>query len=282
MEDKRILKAVRYRDGKRSTTFQSINGVTFLTYDLLSLAGLKHGMSTRLGGVSEGYLGSMNVSFSRGDLYENVRENLRRFSEAVGFDSEKIVFSDQVHKTHIHRAELSDAGKVACRDTDGLITNVRGLPLFTFYADCVPLLFFDPVHQAIGMAHSGWKGTVGKIGSVMIGRLKEEYGSRPQDLLIAIGPSICQSCYEVDEPLLREFLAAFGEEARKWFRPSKEPDHYLLDLAEACRYTLISSGAVEENIAMPDLCTCCNPKLLFSHRASGGKRGNLGVVMVLS
>lgn len=151
-----------------------------------------HGFSTRLGGVSEGIYSSMNVSFTRGDQEEAVRENYRRLGAAVGFSCENLVCSDQTHTTNLRVATEEDRGKGFTRrkdytDVDGLVTNVPGLVLATFYADCVPLYLVDPVRRCIGLSHAGWRGTAGKIGKKTAELMTEQYGSRPEDLLAAIG-----------------------------------------------------------------------------------------------
>lgn len=273
---------IKYRTNKRTTRENEKNGVTWLTYNIFEQYHIKCAVSTRLGGVSEGYLGTMNMSTTRGDKAEYVEKNHEIFAEAVGYDRKRLVMSDQIHETTVLRINEADAGKgVVRRGVDGLMTDVPKLPLMTFYADCVPLMFYDTKHHVIAMSHSGWRGTVMRIGKITLQRMHEEYGTLPCNVAAAIGPSICQSCYEVDEPLLEAFTGEFGSEAEKWFLPSDKEAHYLLDLAAACRYTLIDAGMDEADIAMPDLCTCCNPDYLFSHRASNGKRGNLSVVMEL-
>ena len=273
---------IQYRSKQRTTSIREKEGVTFLTYDIFDGLPVTCVISTRLGGVSRGYLGSMNMSTTRGDDPECVRENHRRFAEAAGYDVSRLVMSDQIHETQVLRVNAEDAHfGVPQKGIDALMTNVSKLPLMTFYADCVPLMFFDAAHKAIAMAHSGWKGTVAQIGRVCLERMKEEYGTEPEDVFAAIGPSICQQCYEVDEPLLTAFRQSFPGKADDWFEKAAKEGHYLLDLAGACRCTLREAGVLPERIAMPDLCTCCNPEFLFSHRASGGKRGNLSVVMYL-
>lgn len=271
---------IKYRPGERTTDLVDLNGVPVIRYRIFEGFPVIHGISTRLGGVSEGFCGSMNMNVKCCDTIEHVAENRKRFAGALGYEDEKLVMSDQVHQTTIFEVKKEDAGKGVVRQgVDGLMTDVPGLPLMTFYADCVPLLFYDPVNQVIAMAHSGWRGTVARIGRICLERMKEVYGTEPKDVRAAIGPSICQECYEVDDPLLTAFHEAFGDEADAWFKPSDKPDHYLLDLAGVCRYTLVSAGVPMDQVAMPDLCTCCNPELLFSHRASNGKRGTLSVVM---
>lgn len=259
--------------------------VTYLRYKSFQDTNLvKHGFSTRLGGVSKGIFESMNLSFTRGDDKEAVQENYRRMANAIGVDYESIVCSDQTHTTNVRKVGQQDCGHGITRekeffDVDGLITNEPGVTLATFYADCVPLYFLDPVHKAIGLSHSGWKGTVGKIGQETILAMKKAYGSKPEELLVAIGPSICQECYEVSEDVAIEFKKVFSEP--KKILQEKENGKYQLDLWAANRIILEEAGVQAEHITMPDICTCCNPKFLYSHRASSGKRGNLGAFLCL-
>ena len=260
-------------------------GVTFLTYPAFEdMDWLVHGFSTRLGGVSQGIYSSMNLSFTRGDEESCVRENYRRISQAMGFDMNSIVTSDQTHTNNVRKITEKDRGKgiVVPRDytdTDGMITNVRGLVLATFYADCVPLYFADPVHYAVGLSHSGWRGTVRKIGAVTIKKMAEEYGSDPKDIKAAIGPSICQECYEVSEDVIEEFKESFDRKHWEKLFYKKDNGKYQLNLWMANRIILVEAGIPEANISMPNICTCCNPEFLFSHRASHGKRGNLGAFL---
>ncbi len=272
----------KYRAGQRTTYLQNADTVPVIRYHIFDDLPVLCGVSTRMGGVSRGHLGAMNLSYTRGDDPERVTENHRLFARSLGYDEKRLVLSDQIHETTILRAEEKDAGcGVLQKAVDGLMTADPSLPLMTFYADCVPLLFYDPKKHVIAMSHSGWKGTVAKIGEKTVTSLSSAFGSRPEDILCAIGPSICQNCYEVDRPVKDAFTASFGQAAKSFFTPSENDDHYYLDLASACRYTLLSAGIQPSHLAMPDLCTCCNPELLFSHRASGGKRGNLAAVMQL-
>jgi YfiH family protein len=277
---------VKYINDSKTTHLHETDGVTYITFDILDRAGVKHGFSTRLGGVSREHLSSMNLSFHRGDNPESVMENHRRLAKAIGYDYKKLVFSDQVHKTHIHKVTEKDVGKGIIVDsdivnTDGLMTNVPGIPLMTFYADCVPIYFYDPRRRVVAMNHSGWRGTVAKISKYMIDALNREYGSQPEDLICAVGPSICKDCYEVSLDVAEEFEKAYTEEQIKDIVFPKENGKFLLDLHRANYYNLTDAGVKPENIAVTDICTCCNSELLFSHRASQGKRGNLGAVIWL-
>ena len=191
----------------------------------------------------------------------------------------------------VSRVEKEDAGKGVTkekdyRDVDGLITNVPGLILGTFYADCVPLLFVDPVHHAIGCSHSGWRGTVGEMGKKTVEAMREAYGSRPEDIFAAIGPSICQDCYEVGKDVAEPFEKLFSQEryqdvSMKNILTEKVNGKYQLDLWRANEAILLGAGILKEHLSMTDICTCCNPGYLFSHRASKGRRGNLAAFLML-
>ena len=259
--------------------------VPYLSSSLLEQTGMViQGFSTRLGGVSEAHLSSMNLSFSRGDREENVHENFRRIANAIGLDAESFVFSQQTHTTNVRKVTEEDKGKgivkpLDYQDVDGLITNVPGIALVTFYADCVPLYFADPVRRVIGLSHSGWKGTVGKIGKVTVDRMREEYGSRPEDIIAAVGPSICQECYEVSKDVISEFQKNYDENFWSDMFYQKENGKYQLNLWKANELVFLESGILPEHIEMPGICTCCNSKWLYSHRASKGKRGNLAAFL---
>lgn len=276
-----------YKNNTHSTIWNEREGVAFITFPKLAAAGVLHGMSTRLGGVSSGYLGEMNLSYTRGDDRQNVDANHRIFANVLGYDEKRLVFSDQVHLTRIRRVTAKDCGKGMMvpsdiKETDGLMTNETNVPMITFYADCVPLLFYDPVQKVIAMAHSGWKGTVARIGREMLKAMHEAYGTEATDVIGAIAPSICQNCYEVSADVAQAFFDEFGQEDYDKIVIDKGNGKFLLDLQKACYLVLTEAGMKPENIDVTDLCTCCNSEILFSHRASKGMRGNLGVVMMLS
>lgn len=240
---------------------------------------ISHLFTTRTGGVSVGDLWCMNLSFTRGDDPANVSENYERIGKVLGCAPERMVASHQTHTTNIRRVTEADCGKGITsdrdyEDVDGLVTNVPDISLVTYFADCVPLYFVDPEHRAIGLAHSGWKGTAGKMGACMVKRMQEEFGSKPEQLIAAIGPSICVDCYEVSEDVALQF-----SEYQNTVFPGKEPGKYQLNLWEANRQILLRAGILPEHISVTDICTCCNPGYLFSHRASKGKRGNLAAFL---
>lgn len=262
--------------------------VLVLKYPLLEETGIvEHCFTTRIGGVSKGIFSSMNVSFTRGDDASAVETNYRRLAEVMGTQSENFVFTDQTHTVNVRKVTAEDVGKGIVRerdytDIDGLITNEPGVVLSTFYADCVPLYFVDPVHKAIGLSHSGWRGTVARMGKVTIEAMQREYGSRPEDIICAVGPSICQDCYEISADVAEKFAREFaGHEAEILRESPKNHEKYHLNLWRANEIVLMEAGIKTEHIAVTDVCTCCNSEVLYSHRASHGRRGSLGGYMCL-
>ena len=275
------MNKIRRKSEKNVLNWHGEKAVPYFTFPAFDeLPGIIHGFSSRLGGVSEGFLSSMNLSFSRGDEPERVRENFRRIAESIGFSEKDLVFSMQTHTANVRRVGREDCGRglerpVGYCEVEGLGTNEPGVVLTTFYADCVPLFFVDPVHHCIGLSHSGWRGTVGKIGKATVETMAREFGSDPGDLLAAVGPSICQECYEVSEEVIGLFRENFAEELWPKLFYRKDNGHYQLNLWEAHRLIFQEAGILPQHITVTDICTACNPELLFSHRASGGKRGNL-------
>lgn len=259
----------------------------YLTFPALEETGMvRHLFTTRLGGVSGGMFASMNLSYNRGDDKDAVDENFRRVAQALGCGVGDFVCSDQTHTTNVRKVTKADRGKgvVTAKDyadVDGLITNEPGIVLATFYADCVPLYLVDTKHRAIGLAHSGWRGTVGHMGACTLKAMKEAYGTQAGDVVAAIGPSICGDCYEVSGDVAQQFAGAFPNGLAEQVLTPKGGDKYLLDLWKANYFVFLQAGVPKEHIYVTDLCTCCNPDYLFSHRASKGKRGNLGAFLGL-
>lgn len=279
----------------------------YLSFPGLSkIEGIRHLFSTRLGGISEGIFSSMNLSFTRGDEEMAVLENYCRIAKVMESDVSQFVCSDQTHTTNVRVVTRQDAGKGVIRDrdysdVDGLITNERGLVLATFYADCVPLYFVDPVKKVIGLSHSGWRGTVAGMGRVTVEKMSEVYGCNPKDIHAAIGPSICQSCYEVSREVADAYLDGLKQQKKNdnvlseqemkaqfdvVFMQKNERQvnekKYQMNLWKANELVMRAAGIRPENIEVTDICTAHNKEYLFSHRASNGKRGNLGAFLMLT
>ncbi|MBQ7358622.1 MAG: peptidoglycan editing factor PgeF [Lachnospiraceae bacterium] len=277
-----------YTDGSHGPSVvvngKTIPYITFSVFDRFK-GQMQAIFTTRLGGVSTGDCASLNLSFTRGDQPDAVLENFKLVGQELGIELTQFVCSMQTHTTNIRQITQKDAGKGVVKDLDyenidGLITNEPGLCLSLFYADCVPVYFYDPVNRAIGVAHSGWKGTVGQISAKMLMHMKLAFGTNPKEVYVAIGPSICQGCYEVSEDVALEFQKVYRTDSI--LAKGKAEKKYQLNLWEAISQTLLLSGVLEDHIQRPDICTCCNPEIFFSHRASGGKRGNLGAFMMLN
>lgn len=262
------------------------DSVPYLTYDSLSeITFINHAFSTKHGGVSEGEFESMNFAFNRGDNPDNVTQNYKRFCQSAGFEYETLTASAQDHNTVVRAVTEKDCGVGIYKprdmeSVDALITNEKGVTLVTYYADCTPLFFVDTKNKAIGLAHAGWRGTVGKIGEKVVKKMTELYDTNPADIKAAIGPAISVCCYEVDYPCAENFLKLEGLKSEKFVFP-KENGKYMLDLLETNRQILVSCGVKPENITVSDVCTNCNSDLLWSHRATKGHRGTMCAFMCM-
>lgn len=263
------------------------NDVPVLKFPLLEkLEGVEHLFTTKDGGVSKGDFASMNVSFTRGDDKNAVLENYRRIAEIFKVTLSDIVVSHQTHTTNVLRVTKKDGGKgIICdrdyENVDGLITNEKNLVLCTMYADCVPLYFADVKNNAIGLSHSGWKGTAGRMGKRTLERMAEEFNTKPEDVYVAIGPSVCMDCYEVSLDVIKAFSTVFTEAEMSQICYLKENGKYQLDLWKANEIILLNAGVLKEHIQVTRLCTHCNSDRMFSHRKTGDKRGNLGAFLCL-
>lgn len=280
------------KKGTALPVLEEVSGkIPVLSFPSIRETGVAEGIfTTRLGGVSgqnvgQEYLSSLNLSFTRGDDPENVRENFRRVAEVLGVTPDRFVFTDQTHTDHVRTVTEADAGCGLTRertyhDIDALVTDVPGLVLSVFIADCVPVAIVDPVRKAIGLAHSGWRGTVAGITEKTIRCMTEQYGSDPADLVCAIGPSICRDCYEISEDVAEQFAAAFAGQERE-ILTDKHNGHYQLDLWKANELVLRRAGVPASQISVTGICTCCNKEVLYSHRGAHGMRGNLGAFLML-
>lgn len=250
--------------------------IVYLTSPILSNLGVRHCFTTRLGGVSKAHLSSLNLGLGRGDSEEALKENYRRVFEALGFTGEAISMTKQVHGTHI--AVLSEPC-YRSEDCDGLLTNKPHIPLMSCAADCVPILLYDPVKVACATVHSGWRGTLGRIGAEAVKRMTASYGSDPKDIFCAIGPSIGPCCFQVREDVAALFFQRFHTETL--FLPDGDGEHYHGNLWEAVRRTLIAAGVKDEHIDYAGECTCCHPQRYFSCRGQHGTFGVQGAMIEL-
>ena len=252
---------------------QEQNGVIALKCRALdAIPGVHHGFSTRHGGVSEGYLATMNFTYNR-ESSENVEENFRRFSAANGLPYESLVLTQQVHSTHVTTVDDRFKNKGRNRvswETDGLVTAEGGMGLVCFTADCVPLLLADGRNGVVAAVHAGWRGTVNGIAAEAVHAMTAA-GARPEELVAAIGPSIGPCHFEVGAEVQEAFAARFG--ALLPTVPSYREGHFMVDLWQANRLILRQAGVPDDRIFTAEVCTFCNNSDYYSHRYTNGRRG---------
>lgn len=251
------------------------NGLVYLTEDAMAAGdGVLHAFSTRQGGVSRGIYDSLNLGANRGDDLGAVRENYHILCTELGMAEDRLVFSRQVHGDDVRVVTQLDAGKGLLRpvdyEADGLITNVPGLPLVIFTADCIPILLYDPVKRAIGAVHAGWRGTALGIVEKVVEKMENTYGCKPEHILAAIGPGICQSCFETDGDVPNAMKEALGQEATPYIQPKESKFH--VDLKGINALWLRRAGV--EQISVSTDCTHCRPDFYWSHRRVGNSRGS--------
>lgn len=251
----------------------------YLTAD--ALEGSVHCFSTRLGGVSEGHLASLNLGVHRGDVPERVLENYRILGAAVGFSPEDTVFTRQEHTDIVRRVGASDRGEGLLREQtevcDAQITDEPGVALVAFTADCTPILLYDPVRRAIGAVHAGWRGTALGIAARTVEAMTREFGCKPENIRAAIGPCIGACCFETDADVPEAMRAALGEAAEHCIR--RRGEKYLVDNKALNRVWLERAGV--QTIDVSTACTMCEPERFWSHRVTRGRRGSLAAIIML-
>ncbi|MCI6013032.1 MAG: peptidoglycan editing factor PgeF [Firmicutes bacterium] len=248
---------------------------------------LAHLFTTRRGGVSTGTLESWNFGKCPQEPAENILRNYEILAEVLETDTAHMVRSNQTHTVNILEADRQHLGMGIIRersyeDIDGLVTDQPGITLITTHGDCNPLFFYDPVRHVIGLAHSGWRGTLGEIAGEMIRKMQERWGCEPSDILAGIGPGLCRDCFEIDEDVAQQFF----EKHSIWRNLCRMEERaglrkYYLDLKAVIRWTLLESGVESGHIFDMHLCTRCHPEWFFSYRGQKGKNGNMAAAMML-
>ncbi|MCJ8011354.1 peptidoglycan editing factor PgeF [Paenibacillus sp. KQZ6P-2] len=249
--------------------------------------GLSAGFTGRNGGVGQTPYHTLNCAFHVGDRPDDVIANRERVAAALGFTLEAWTCGEQVHRADIAIIDQDNRGagsmnrESGIQDTDGLLTNEPGVMLASFYADCVPLFFFDPKQQVVGLAHAGWKGTVAGIAGKMVEKMRDTFGSQSEDIVAAIGPSIGSCCYEVDEKVMshvrdleNHFLGNEKYSTSDWYI-TKDGGKYMLNLKEMNRHIMIKAGILPTHIECTTWCTSCRNDLFFSYRKDGGTTGRM-------
>lgn len=265
-------------------TYYQKDGIGYLCTPLLEGKNLVHAFTTREGGVSEGSLSSLNLGLGRGDKPEHVTENYRRICSILEVNLEKCIMAKQVHSNLVQVVGPEDAGKGIYKpeermEVDGLVTNVSGLPLAVFYADCVPILLYHEKTHCLAAVHAGWRGTVGGIAKNAVQVMQETYGAVPEEILAAIGPSIGPCHFEVGAEVADEFCQ---KGFRNWVQQSQNhSDKYDVDLWESNRQVLLAAGVLAEHINIAGECTVCHTQRYFSHRGLGADTGRMALIAAL-
>ena len=248
-------------------------------------SGAAHGFSTRLGGVSPAPFDSLNLGANRGDTPQRVAENFRRFCAAVGSTPETVVKNHQVHGCAVRRItspeEAVPLSQPGTFPADALVTDVPGLCLTVFSADCIPVLLFDPVRRVAAAAHAGWRGTAAGVAYETARVMAADYGCDPGNLLAAIGPGISACCFETHSDVPDGLRAGLGREAEAFIRPLPGGEKFQVDLKGTNAHWLEKAGLKPERIAVCTLCTACRSDLFWSHRRLGQARGSMAAMIEL-
>jgi len=258
--------------------FQKSGTLKYFAFDNLSDSALTHAVFTRQGGVSSAPWDSLNVGGYIGDPLENTYLNRVRAFEVLRRDPATVYDVWQVHSADVICTDAPRPKNVQHKKADAILTNNPEITLFMRFADCVPILFFDPIKKVVGVAHAGWQGTVKRVVSATIERMISEYGSNPADIRAGIGPSIGAHHYEVGPEVVQQVRVTFEPQANSLLPSQNNSTHF--DLWEANRLLLEQAGVKE--IEISGLCTACHPDDWFSHRAEQGKTGRFGALIALN
>lgn len=263
---------------------QNTNGLVTYRFENLAVEGLRstaslavvHAVFTRLGGVSREPLATLNVGHTVGDDQAAVAENQARIYAHLGLSADRVATAHQVHSNRVAVVTAADAGRV-CPNTDGLVTNVPGIALFLRFADCQPILLYDPVRHALGLVHAGWRGIAQGIARRAVETMQAAFGTRPQDLIAGLGPAIGPCCYTVGH----EVASAMGYALPDWSQVMalNREGLWRFDLPAANAQQLAAAGV--HNVEQAHLCTACHKDEFFSHRGDSGHTGRFAVVAYL-
>lgn len=259
-------------------TFRERAGLKVFVFDSLEAQpGLVHAIFTRRGGVSPSPWASLNVGGSVGDERERVRENRERCFRALGRPVESLADVWQVHSDQVVLAAGPSAGRSAPVEGDALISRQRGLTLFLRFADCVPVLLYDPHRPAVGLVHAGWKGSLLRIARKTVENMRETFGTRPKDVIAAIGPAVAPDHYPVGEEVIQGAQQAFARQADQLLPSLGGKTRF--DLALANELALREAGV--ESIEHARTCTACDVENWYSHRSENGRTGRFGALLAL-
>ena len=259
----------------------SIQSITLGKLEILTAEGIRapHCFTTKAGGVSTGVMAGLNLAIKLDETDENVTRNFEILGDVLGFGIRDLVLTRQTHSDIVRVVKRSDCNGCFHRDypeCDALVTNDPGVTLTVFTADCTPILFHDPVTGAVGAAHAGWRGTASAIAVKVVEAMEREFGCKPSDIRVAIGPNIGFCHFETDEDVPEAMIAAFGDAVNPFIR--KSGLKYYVDLKEINALILRRAGV--RHIEISAGCTMCQPDRYWSHRITGGNRGSQGALIV--
>ncbi|MCG8515317.1 MAG: peptidoglycan editing factor PgeF [Halanaerobiales bacterium] len=263
--------------------WKNTGDLKYLAIEEFNSVGVKAFFTSRLGGISTGSYGQLNLGLHTGDQREAVLTNRRLIAEALGYDYRDLVAGEQIHSNRIAQVNREDRGRGALSHqdsipgVDGLITCQKNLPLFSFYADCVPVLLADPLKGVVGLVHAGWKGTLQRIVEKALRQMEEIYHCSPRDVIAAIGPAISGDHYQVDQRVITQFRSSF----QNWreFSSGDGKENYRLNLPRANQLQLLAMGIPLSQIIMSDLCTYRDNHSFFSYRRDGGITGRMASII---
>lgn len=265
--------------------FEEIGGVKVGKFELFSRYGVKHGISTRVGGVSDGQYNSLNIGFSVGDKLASVMNNRRLLCEALEVDASRLTVCNQVHGNRVIDVTLANSGNgldiegAGAEAADAMVTDSPGISLQCGFADCVPILLYAPDKHVAAVTHAGWKGTVAGVAAQTAKQMINKYACDCSKLIAGIGPSIGQCCFTVDQPVADCFRERFTDNCDLLMK--KTGDKYRIDLWEANKLQLAGVGVLKRNIVCANICTSCNTDLFYSYRKENGKTGRHAAIIAL-
>lgn len=263
------------------------NNLWYGKFSIFPETNLIHAISTRFNGYSNAPFKSLNLALHVNDEESIVQQNREKFCTGLDIEFSNMTTCQQVHGNKIILVDETNKGSGAFHfsdticDADALITNKIGIALTLFFADCTPIMIYDPVQHAIGVAHGGWRGTVGQIAKKTVEAMQKAYNTNPQDCLASIGPAIGKCCYEIGNEVADQFKEVFAKDSQKILEYHQDKDKYHLDLWTANAIMLQRAGLSSTNIDMANTCTCCNHDIFFSYRADHGKTGRIACIMAL-
>ncbi len=264
---------------------QTNEKIDYITVPQWRSQGVVQAFSIRKGGVSQGIYASLNMGLHVGDLEQRVLENRIKLTESFQATLADVVCCEQVHGSAVRVVNGLDKGKGALRldeaipGYDAMITSNPGIYLMTFYADCVPVYYFDPVHRSIGLAHCGWKGTMGKIAQKTLEAMQTNFNSEASQVQVFIGPGIGPCCFEIKPDLAAKVYEEFS--GQSGIITSSDDGRFTWDLQRTNALVLEAMGVKSNNIIICSLCTACEPDLFFSYRRDAGATGRMAALIGL-